>query len=76
MKFINNISKYLYFKNPIFHFFLSRRSDNGFMLNLNSYGKEIKNGKRIINGFLNFQGNPFQLMSFGKIMRVNHGIII
>ncbi len=67
MKFINNISKYLYFKNPIFHFFLSRRSDNGFMLNLNSLWEgNKKNGKRIINGFLNFQGESFPINEFWK----------
>ena len=64
---IKNISKYLFFKNPIYHFYLSRHADKGFILNPNSlWSGNKKNGNRIMNGFLRHQGESFPIKYFWK----------
>ena len=40
-----NINKYLLFKNPLYHLYLSRHADKGFILNPNSlWSGNKKNG--------------------------------
>ena len=36
MKLMAKLNKYLLFKNPIYYYFLSRNSDQGFLINPNS----------------------------------------
>ena len=62
---IKNISKYLFFKNPLYHLYLSRNSNKGFVLNPNSlWSGNKKNGNRIMNGFLRYQGESFPIKNF------------
>ena len=47
---IKNFSKYLFFKNPIYHLYLSRHADKGFIINPNSlWSGNKKNGNRFKN---------------------------
>ena len=65
MKLMAKLNKYLLFKNPIYYYFLSRNSDQGFLINPNSlWLGNKKNGDRIINGFLNHQGESFPINDF------------
>ena len=67
MKLMAKLNKYLLFKNPIYYYFLSRNSDQGFLINPNSlWLGNKKNGDRIINGFLNHQGESFPINDFWK----------
>ena len=60
------LNKYLLLK-ILFIIIFFRNSDQGFLINPNSHGWVIKkNGDRIINGFLNHQGESFPINDFGK----------
>ena len=62
-----NINKYLFFKNPLYHLYLSRHADKGFILNPNSlWSGNKQNGNRIMNGFLRHQGESFPIKYFWK----------
>ena len=62
---IKNIKKYFLYKNPLYHFYLSRYADNGFILNPNSlWSGNKENGNRIMNGFLRHQGESYPLKNF------------
>ena len=64
---IRNFKKYLFFKNPVYYLYLSRHADNGFILNPNSlWSGNKKNGNRIMNGFLRYQGESFPIKYFWK----------
>ena len=61
------INKYLFFKNPLYHLYLSRHADNGFVLNPKSlWSGNKKNGNRIMNGFLQYQGESFPIKYFWR----------
>jgi len=62
-----NLNNYLLFKNPFYHFILKRKSESGFILNPKSLWEGNKqNGSRILNGYLNYQGESFPLDDFLK----------
>ncbi len=62
-----NFNNYLLFKNPFYHFILKRKSESGFILNPKSLWEGSKqNGTRILNGYLNYQGESFPLNDFSK----------
>ena len=58
--FLKKLKNFLLFKNPIYNFFLERRSVSEILFIPESlWSGDPENGKQIIGGYLNFNGETF-----------------